>query len=254
VSVPAAETYNALVPSVGRWLLLLLLAAAAVAQGRGRGVVRTDTDRYKRTRMAWGGSLPKPEELATAPSQGDPRRKPLLVYVPSSLRSNDQARFEEVVFENESFVVAARFFDCVQAAEASVRSHPLFEGLKWEAPAIVVIDSSRQTREVAHARASAMKAVDLMRMVGQPDYETDMNETLRKAKVLLGTFDQIDAARDALKIKRARVENALAKGDKAKAAVLEKDCDRDEEQMKELIRKTEREWDGLFDLKIKKAS
>ncbi len=242
------------VQRLGGCLLFLLLAAAAVAQGRGRGVVRTDTERYRRTRMVWGGSLPKPEQLATAPSRGDPRPRPLLVYVQSSLRSNDQARFEEVVVQNESFVVAARFFDCVQVAEAAAKPNPLFEGLKWDAPAILVIDSSRRTREVAHARASAMKAVDLMRTVGQPDYETDINETLRKAKVLLGTFDQVDAARDALKIKRARVDNALSKGDKAKAAVLEEDCDRDEERLNDLFKKTESEWDGLFDLKIKKVS
>ncbi|MFI5402259.1 MAG: hypothetical protein ACHQ1G_04930 [Planctomycetota bacterium] len=239
--------------SVGRWLPVLFLAAAAVAQGRG-GAVRTDTERYRRTRMAWGGSLPTPEQLATPPAAGDPRPKPLLVYVVSGLQSRDQSRFEEVVVENESFVFAAQFFECVQVSEATARAHQLFEGLKWSAPAVIVIDSSRKTREVAHARASAMKAVDLMRMVGQPDYVSDINETLRKAKVLLGTFDQVDAARDALAIKRARVENALGKGDKARAAVLEKDCDRDEEQMNKLFRETEKEWNELFDLKFKKVS
>lgn len=232
---------------------MLFLAAAAVAQGRG-GAVRTDTERYRRTRMAWGGSLPTAEQLATPPSAGDPRPKPLLVYVVSGLQSRDQSRFEEVVVENESFVFASQFFDCVQVSEATARAHQLFEGLKWSAPAVIVIDSSRKTREVAHARASAMKAVDLMRMVGQPDYVSDINETLRKAKVLLGTFDQVDAARDALAIKRARVENALGKGDKARASVLEKDCDRDEEQLNELFRKTEKEWNEVFDLKIKKVS
>lgn len=238
--------------SVGRYLLLLI-AAAAVGQGRGSGIVRTDTERYRRTRMAWGGSLPTPEKLATAPAPGDPRPRPLLVYVASSLRSHDQERFEEVVVENESFVIAARFFDSVQISEATAKAHQLFEGLKWSAPAVLVIDSARKTREIAHARASAMKAVDMMRMVGQPDYVSDINETLRKAKVLLGTFDQVDAARDSLKIKRARVENALAKGDKARANVLEKDCDRDEEQLNELFKKTEQEWNELFDLKIKKV-
>jgi hypothetical protein len=241
------------VASGGQSLLLLLIAALAFAQGGG-GAVRTDTERYRRTRMAWGGSLPKPEQLAKTPAPGDPRPRPLLVYVASGIQSRDQARFEEVVVENESFVLASQFFDCVQVSEATARAHQLFLGLKWSAPAVIVIDSSRKTREVAHARASAMKAVDLMRRVGQPDYENDINETLRKAKVLLGTFDQVDAARDALKIKRARVENALGKGDKARAAVLEKDCDRDEEQISELFKKTEKEWNELFDLKIKKVS
>lgn len=238
----------------GQGLVLLLAASAAFAQGGGGKVRRTDTERYRRTRMAWGGSLPTAEQLAKTPSPGDPRRKPLLVYVASSIRSKDQERFEEVVVENESFVAAAQFFECVQASEAAARAHPLLEGLKWSAPALIVFDSSRKTREVAHARASAMKAVDLMRMVGQPDYESDINETIRKAKVLLGTFDQVDAARDALKIKRARVDNALGKGDKARAAVLEKDCDKDEDEIDELFKKTEKEWNEIFDVKIKKVS
>jgi hypothetical protein len=235
-----------------RRILLFLAAAATLAQGGGKDE-RTDTERYRRTRMAWGGALPSAEKLAAVPAPGDPRPRPLLIYVASSIRSNDQARFEEVVVENESFVIAAQFFDCVQVSEAAARAHPLFEGLKWSAPAILVVDSTRKTREVAQARASAMKAVDLMRMVGQPDYESDINETLRKAKVLLGTFDQVDAARDALKIKRARVENALGKGDKARAAVLEKDCDKDEEQINELFNRTEKEWNELFAVKIKKV-
>jgi len=150
-------------------------------------------------------------------------------------------------------VIASRFFDCIQVSEASGSKHPLLEGLKWSAPAVIVIDSSRKTREVSRGRASAMKAVGLMRKVGQPDYESDINETVRKAKVLLGTFDQVDAARDALKIKRARVENALAKGDKAGAAALEKDCDKDEEKINDLFKETEKEWNELFDLKIKTA-
>ena len=238
----------------GRSLVLLLAASAAFAQGGGGKVRRTDTERYRRTRMAWGGSLPTPEQLAKTPSPGDPRPRPLLVYVASSIRSKDQERFEEVVVENESFAIAANFFDCVQVSEATAKGHQLFQGLKWSAPAIIVIDSSRKKREVAHARASAMKAVDLMRMVGQPDYESDINEALRKTKVLLGTFDQIDAARDALKIKRARVDNALGKGDKAGAAVLEKDCDKDEEEIDELFKKTEKEWNEILAVKIKKVS
>lgn len=243
-----------LVPSVGRCIVpLLLVGAVALAQGRGSGTVRrTDTERYRRTRMAWNGSLPKTEDLAKEPSPGDPRLRPMLIYIPSSLQSKDQERFEEVVLEDESFVIASHFFDCIQVSENTAKSYPLFEGLRWSAPAVIIIDSSRKTREVSRGRASAMKAVGLMRKVGQPDYESDINETVRKAKILLGTFDQVDAARDALKIKRARVENALAKGDKAGASVLEKDCDKDEEQINDLFKKTEQEWNELFDIKIKK--
>jgi hypothetical protein len=238
----------------GRLLVLLSLAAAVAAQGGwGRGVVRKDTERYRRTRMNWGGKLPTEEELAKPPVPGQPRPKPLLVYVASSLRTRDQERFEEVVVQNESFVIAAKFFVCAQVSEATAKTHQLFEGLNWKAPAILVIDSSRQVREVARGRASAMKAVDLMRMVGQPDYVTDINETLRQAKLVLGNFDQVDAGREALKIKRTRVENALGKGDEAKARVLEKECDKDEAELDALFKKTEQEWNDLLKVKIKNA-
>jgi hypothetical protein len=232
------------------WPVLALLVVAPLAALRAQD---RDTERIQRTQMTWGGRLPAADQVGKdePPKPGEPRRKPLLVYVASSLQSRDQTRFEEVVLKNESFTLMARFFDCVEAAEATAKAHPLFEGIQYTPPAVIVFDSTRRKHAVARGRASAMKATGIMRKIGQPDYVSPMKETVRKAKVLLGTFDQCDAARDALAIKRARRENALGKGDAARAKVLEKDIAKDEKRLDELHAKTDKAWSELWTLEIK---
>jgi hypothetical protein len=225
-------------------IVVLLLASALAADERG-----------DRTAIAWDGSLPAVPAgggEAKPPDPQAPPPRPLLVYVTCDLATPDQRRFDEVVCNIESFMLTAKFFERAQVSESAARTHPLLKELKFKAPAILVFDSARKRHDLADARASAMKACAVMRAIGQPDYETSISRTVARATVLLGTFDQIDAARSALGIKEGRRDEALGKGDKAQAAALEKDIDRDREQIDRLYAKTQQEWTALWEL-VRKA-
>ncbi|MHC4930985.1 MAG: hypothetical protein ACYTGV_02180 [Planctomycetota bacterium] len=200
--------------------------------------------------MTWGGALPK---KMRKPEPGSLRPKPVLVYIPSPHRTRDQERFEEVVLRVQQFVLCSRFFSCVEISAASAEVHPLLEDKKFKTPVLVVFDSSLKKRAVVHSRASAMKAYGAMRKIGQPDYVTNIKETLRKAKVLLGDFDQVDAARKVLQLKKTRLETALGKGEKATARKLEKEIEHDQAQIDEIYEKAEREWNEIWDLQRKKV-
>ncbi|MHC4550073.1 MAG: hypothetical protein ACYTEZ_14975 [Planctomycetota bacterium] len=226
-----------------RFLVLALLVCPP-------GILRAGPERDAHTTLAWDGRLPRsPEEPER---EGQPRRKPLLIYIPHDIATRDQERFEQVVVEIETFKLASRFFERVRISAKGAGDHFLLKDVKVKPPAIVVFDSTRRKHAVARGRASAMKAWGVMRKIGQPDYETNMQETIRKASVLLGRFDRVDAARDSLQIKRGRMENALGKGDMARAKVLEKEIAKDQAKIDKLYDDTERRWQELWTLEIKK--
>lgn len=203
-------------------------------------------ERDSRIEMAWGGMMPDPDRKLVP---GQPRPKPLLVYVPSNLRTRDQERFENAL-QIQQFVLCSRFFQCVRLSESQARQHPLLR-LKFKVPCLIVFNSSLKKKDVVRARASAMKAYSAMRRIGQPDYKTPIKETLRQAKVLLGDFDQVDEARNVLGLKQKRLETAIAKGEKATARKLEKEIARDLAQIDAIYKKAKDRWAKIWDLKIK---
>jgi hypothetical protein len=200
--------------------------------------------------MTWGGTLPKKEPKLES---GTVRPKPVLVYISSPHRTRDQERFEEVVLKVQQFVLCSRFFECVEMSATTAEVHPLLEGRKFKTPVLVVFDSALQKCAGVHSRASAMKAFGAMRKMGQPDYVTNMKETLRKAKVLLGDFDQVDAARKVLRLKKTRLETALGKGEKATARKLEKEIERDQAEIDKIYENAERKWNEVWELQLKKV-
>ena len=118
-------------------------------------------ERDSRIQMAWGGMMPDPDRKLVP---GQPRPKPLLVYVPSNLRTRDQERFENAL-QIQQFVLCSRFFQCVRLSESQARQHPLLR-LKFKVPCLIVFNSSLKKRDVVRARASAMKAYSAMRRIG----------------------------------------------------------------------------------------
>jgi hypothetical protein len=212
--------------------LLLLLAATAGA-----------LERSTRLHVAWRGSIPEARESA----DGDPP-KPLLVYVHLTAPTRDQRRFEEVVLANESALLAMKFFETVKMSEERAKGHPLLEGVRFQAPAVVVFDSTREKRAVADGRASAMKIYSLLCSVGQVDYKTSVGKTVRDARNLLATFDQIDAARDSLGIKKSRLAETQADGKAARARKLEQEIAADQAEIDAMLAKAEKRWDEIWTL------
>jgi len=201
-----------------------------------------------RLEISWGRELPKVEgEKET----GGAEPRPLLVLVANEKDTRDQRRFEDVVMKNESFLLAAKFFECVEVWDETARKHPLFEGVRFKAPAVVVFDSTRKEHAVAGGRASAMKIYGLLVKVGQADYETDIAATVRAARNLLGKFDQVDAAREALGIKMDRLDEARADGNRAKIRTLTRECEKDQKALDRLFTEATEEWNRIWTLKRK---
>ena len=238
----------------GRVLVALFLGAAVTwAQSRGAGEERMGgEERYTRTRITWGSKLPKP------PEDGQPRLKdeqgnrarPLLVCVRADYDTQDQQRFDETVEDVDNFRMATRFFDCVQISESLARKAPLLAGLKFKAPTLIVFNAELTKHEVARGRGGVMKGYAAMRKLGQPTYKTQIRKTLTEAKKLLGQFDQVDAARDSLKIKLRRYETALSKGQNAKAATLKRSIDKDQAEIDKLYEKSQAAWTELWKLQF----
>ncbi len=219
------------------WKLLVPLALLAVPVPVLAG------ERADRLEIPWGSTLPG------AGKDADPLpAKPLLVYVTNEHETRDQRRFDEVLLKNESFLLAAKFFACVKVPEGTARKHALFRGVRFRAPAVVVFDSTRKKHAVAGGRASAMKVYALLVKMGRLDWETDIAKTVRAARNLLGTFDQVDAARDSLSVKEGRLEDARGKKDGAKIRRLEKEIARDRAAMEALYAKAEKRWKEIWSL------
>ena len=240
---------------IGRTLLLLaILGSLAWAQARGgAGQERLGgEERHSRTRITWGGKLPDP------PADGQPRLKdaqgnrarPLLICVRADYDTKDQQRFDETVEDVDNFRLATRFFECVQISESLAKKAPLLEGLTFKAPTLIVFNAELTRHEVARGRGGVMKGYAAMRKLGQPTYKTLIRKTLTEAKKLLGQFDQVDAARDAPKIKLRRYETALSKGQNAKAATLKKSIDKDQAEIDELYEKSQAAWTELWKLQF----
>ncbi len=196
------------------------------------------TQRAALLELPWVRAIPEP---------GDP----LLVYVSSAGDSRDQDRFDDVVMANESLLLAAKFFKCVEMSDKDARELPLFADVKLKAPAIVAFESTRKEHVVAGGRAAAMKVYGVLCKVGQIDYETSVPATVRAARNLLGSFDRIDAAQDALAIKQRRLDEAQGNSNSAKIRTLQKEVDKDQLAIDELSEKTWTRWAEIWDLKRK---
>ncbi len=217
----------------------LLLGSVAVALLIGLAAVANATQRESLLQLSWRGAIPK---------TGDP----LLVYISTTEESRDQDRFDDVVMANESLLLAAKFFTCVEMSDDDARKHPLFAEIKIKAPVIVAFDSTREKHAVAGGRASAMKVYGVLCKVGQIDYETSVAKTVRAARNLLGSFDRIDAAQDAIGIKQTRLDEARGDGNSAKIRTLQKDIDKDQAAIDALVEKTQTHWNEIWDLKRKR--
>ena len=173
--------------------------------------------------------------------------------MPNPVGGQDQERFEKAL-AIQQFVLCSRFFNCVQISENDARKHPLLRDVKFKTPCLIVFDSSLKKRTIVRARASAMKAYNAMRRLGQPDYKTPIKETLRKAKILLGDFDQVDEARTVLGLKKTRHKTAVSKREFATAKKLQKEIDRDQGQIDAIYKKATEKWTKIWTLEIKKVS
>ncbi len=219
-------------------LMLLIGFPAALDASQRAGLLK----------LSWGRAIPK------APGNGSPAEapRPLLVYVCTEDESRDQDRFDDVVLANESFLLAAKFFVCVRVWEEDAREHPLLADIKYKAPAMVAFDSTRKKHLVAAGRASAMKVYGVLCKVGQHDYKTSISGTVRAARNLLGSFDRIDAARDALGIKLERLNKARGDGNAAKIRQLQREVEKDQAAIDALAEKTRTRWSEIWDVKRKK--
>jgi len=222
-------------------LVLVLLAAIAPAEFL----------RSTRTEIAWTGKLPTKARIDVAAEPGVAKHRPLLVYIESDLLSKDQERFDNVVSAIDQFKLATKFFDCVKLKLAEAQKAPFLEDIKLKAPSIIVYSGDRSKYKVAKGRLSSMKAVSVMRSIGQPDYETNIKGTLRSAKVLLGSYDQISDAQNAIDIKTRRWNDSMSKGEKAKAAALRRDLDKDIAAREKHLKETDEKWKKLWTLKRK---
>ena len=212
--------------------------------------------RTTRTEIAWTGKLPGKARVDVAQEPGVAKNRPLLVYIESDLLSKDQERFDNVVAAIDQFRLATRFFDCVKLKLAAAEKEPFLEDIKLKAPSIIVYSADRAKYKAAKGRLSSMKAVSVMRSVAQRDYETNIKETLRVAKVLLGHYDQISDAQNAIDIKTRRWNDSVSKGEKAKAKALRKDIDKDVAARQKHLEETDEKWKELWTLKrkVKKKS
>jgi len=231
-----------------------LLSTHILLSGAARAGERQD-----RTAIRW---VPMPSAPAAADAQGeggarnagaagDPDARaprPLMVVIRSDERTRDQRRFDDVVMKLELVLLAAKFFDCTQIQESKAREHPLLEGIRFDPPSIVVFDSTRQKHAVAPGRASARKAYGTMRKIAQLDYKTSMERTLQKARLLLGRFDQVDAALDALRIKEGRMREAQEKGNLGRTRALQREIEAKRAEMDALYEETDRLWNELWQL------
>ena len=215
----------------------VLFGGVAVAALIGLSAIGFGSQRGELLKLSWGSAIPAP---------GDP----LMVYVTGS-PSKDQERFDDVVMKNESMLLAAKFFKCVEMSEDDVRQHPLFEKVKFKAPTVVAFDSTREKRAVAGGRASGMKIYSMLCKVGQLDYETKIAGTVRAARNCLGNFDRIDAAQSAIGIKHRRLSEAQADGDSAKIRKLQREVDKDQKAIDELVESTNTLWTEIWDIKRK---
>ncbi len=233
-----------------RRLFLLSLIACAVAlpvSGSARAA-----ERENRTKIDWSGRLPAvldAEQAAAAEDAAkDEAPRPLMVVIRATDNPADQRRFDSVVVQLELITLTSKFFDNVRISERQARAHPLFNGIQFKAPAMVCFDSTRKHHSVALGRASARKAFNSMRKVIAHDYKTKVDTTLTKARVLLGRFDQVDAARAALGIKEQRREKALADGNRSRAAALDREIAKDRRAFESLYADTEEKWQKLWQL------
>lgn len=217
----------------------LLALSAALALLAALPATVHATQREELLRLSWARTIPEP---------GDP----LLVYVTSKHDTKDQERFDEVVMANESMLLAAKFFRCVEMSEEDAAAHALFADVKLNPPAMIAFDSTREDHAVAAGRASGMKVYGMLCKVGQADYETSIPATVREARNLLGSFDRIDAANDAIAIKRRRLDEARSDNDSAKIRKLEREVEKDQSAIDELAEKTQTHWAEIWDLKRKK--
>ena len=94
--------------------------------------------------------------------------------------------------------------------------------------------------------------VSVCRKIGQPDYKTSIAGAVRAARNLLGKFDQVDAARDALGIKRQRLDEAIVKGNQGKITTLKRSCEKDQKAIDRLYAAATKEWRKIWTLKRKK--
>ena len=117
---------------------------------------------------------------------------------------------------------------------------------------MVAFESTRKQHAVAGGRASGMKVYGMLCKLGQVDYETSIAKTVRAARNLLGSFDRIDAAQDALRIKEERLNEARGDGNSAKIRKLQREVDKDQAAIDELSEKTQTRWSEIWDLKRKK--
>ncbi len=74
---------------------------------------------------------------------------------------------------------------------------------------------------------------------------------MRAARNLLGSFDRIDAAQDALGIKRERLSEARGEGNAAKVRALEREVEKDQVAIDALSGKSRARWCEVWDLKRK---
>jgi len=218
---------------------IVLLGSVALALLIGLATVATATQRASLLELSWGSAVPE-------------TRDPVLVYISTGEESRDQDRFDDVVMANESLLLAAKFFTCVRMSDDDAREHPLFAEIKLKAPVIVAFDSTRKQHAVAGGRASAMKVYGMLCKIGQLDYETSLAKTVRAARNLLGSFDRIDAAQDALGIKQRRLDEARGNSNSAKIRTLQKEVDKDQAAIDALAEKTQTRWSEIWDLKRKK--
>ncbi len=105
---------------------------------------------------------------------------------------------------------------------------------------------------MAAGRASAMRVYGVLCKVGQRDYETSISGTVRAARNLLGSFDRIDAAQDALGIKQERLNKARGDGNAAKIRQLQREVEKDQAAIDALAEKTTTRWSEIWTLKRKK--
>jgi hypothetical protein len=221
--------------SIAAVLALLLLAAPALPSERG-----------SRTEVHWNSTIPDAKKTP----DGTPP-KPLLIYVPPKAPTRDGRRFAEVVLHNETACLAMKFFVTVKVSEDRAKTLPLLSGIRYRVPALIAFDSTRKKHAVATGRASAMKIYGLLCRACQCDYETSVAQTVRNARNLLATFDQIDAARDSLGIKKSRAAEAAADGKGARARKLEQEIVLEQAEIDRMYAKAQKRWEEIWSLRRK---
>ena len=222
------------VAGVALALILVFVAGAVLASTRSELL-----------KLSWRGKFPASGSSADPP-------KPLLVYILCDHDTQDQVRFDNNVLKNESFLLAAKFFDCVQTSEEEAKKNDLLKDLKWKAPVMIAFDSTRKKSGIAGGRAAGMKVYALLVKIGQPDYKTSISKTVRSARNLLGSFDRVDAAREALGIKLRRLSEAKGDGNAAKTRQLQREVAKDQAAIEALLGKTNKQWDKIWTIERKK--